>query len=172
MKRLLWLCFLFAIAAARSAETNYVLATSVMYVPVEAREADGTLLLLPRGTAPFRFGLYAGPTNAPESALELICLFTNTVVTPSMSQPPSKFLHFVNTNFPPSSLVTVQVRAWPMGLGMSYEEASTNAAAPAGFFGKTPVATMRLVPPPGVPPKLFGFGALFKEIVLKRRSVP
>ena len=121
------------------------------------------------GLNQFRIGLYtAAPGTANESLFTLVAVATNSsspIALGLFSYPESPFTLAGNNGTP----IAVQVRAWSLAAGASYEAAVGSANA---LTGKTPIGAITPAVGGAPPPALFGPGATFASGIQLTSIVP
>ena len=127
------------------------------------------------GLNAFRIGLYTAPAGTQNQSLfTLLAVATNSanpVAAGLFSYPESPFTIQGNNGTP----IAVQIRAWSLFAGSSYETALAGGSYPMGqpvFIGRTDVGT--IIPAVGgaPPPSLFGATGVFTSGIVLIAPLP
>jgi len=155
MKKLLLTCGLFATIVTTYGQGQFTFANdSTTRFTTNNLGNTGNMT----GLNQYRIGLYtAAPGTVNESLFTLVAVATNSsspIALGLFSYPESPYTLAGNNGTP----IAVQVRAWSLAAGGSYEAAVT---ARNGLGGKTPIGTITPAVGGAPPPALFGAGAPF-----------
>jgi hypothetical protein len=159
MKKLLLACVTFATVATAFGQGQFFFANdSTTRFTTNRGGVTGNMT----GANQYRIGLYtAAPGTTDESLFTLVATATNSaspIAFGLFSYPESPFTLAGNNGTP----IAVQVRAWSLAGGASYEAAVAAAGSGANLLGQqTPIGTITPAVGGAAPPALFGPGATF-----------
>jgi hypothetical protein len=142
---------------------NIAIVGGIRVVDAPVRDAGGTLLL---GTA-FRAALYAGAGGATEGELRLIGAsqtFQTVTTGAGYFIGGTRTLNENGVQVGPGASATIQVRAWAVASGATWEAATTRGASPL-----LTIATGGTGTPPGPPSLLTGLQG-FNVVVVPEPS--
>ncbi len=153
----LFACFFAALHASGQAQVQFNNTISTRFTTNGSTIGQGTGFIA--GTAQWRIGLYLAPDGETnESQFTLTAVATNFAGAGLFTYPNNGILTLSNNA---GTTVMVQVRAWTLSSGNSYEEAFLNFN---GYIGKSPIGRITPVFPPAQRPVVFGSGAFAGQL--------
>ena len=155
MKKLLLACSLLATVVTAFGQGQFIFAndSTTRFTTNRNGNVGNTT-----GLNQYRIGLYTAPAGTTtESLFTLTAVATNSsspIALGLFSYPESPYTLAGNNGTP----IAVQVRAWSLASGASYEAA---VASQSGLGAKTPIGSITPAVGGAAPPSLFGPGATF-----------